>query len=585
MHTMDTATGPVLLFPGQGGFDGVALDRARHEHPEIHAVFERIDAVTTELFSRRVSDVLFGDRPVELATLLQDECWVSQLAIYGAGLAAHQVLTAQGVRPSVLMGHSLGEITALVAAGAYSVEDGARIVIRRTTVIAERDAGGGAMVALATSPDRAAHLVGLVADPLLAVATENHDLQTVLSGPRPALGHVRAIAQQLKVGCVDLDAAFAFHNPSLADAAPQFADYVRGFARQPLTAPVYSPILQRFYEPEENLADRLADHFTLPVKFSTAVRALHGRGERTFVEAGGRATLTALVPKVLQDTAGDELTVLSTLSVGRGNVLRLPGTLASLQGLGLATGDGLHSLRRHLVPELTEREFATFWATARQDVLDLVGRQVAAFRGTTTTAAAEPAAAAPAAVAAVPGRADLFASVRALYAEALEYPEEVFTPDALLEAELGVDSVKQVELMSRASQHFGLPARSSDFRLADYETLDKIVGLIETELGGTAAAPTAVAPAVPGRADLFASVRALYAEALEYPEEVFTPDALLEAELGVDSVKQVELMSRASQHFGLPARSSDFRLADYETLDKIVGLIEEELGRLEGAAA
>ncbi|MFE4263646.1 acyl carrier protein, partial [Streptomyces sp. NPDC056883] len=182
----------------------------------------------------------------------------------------------------------------------------------------------------------------------------------------------------------------------------------------------------------------------------------------------------------------------------------------------------------------------------------------------------------------------------------LEYPEEVFTPEALLEAELGVDSVKQVELLSRASAHYGLPARSSDFRLGDYETLDKIAGLIEEELRSLAgsaepvpeqqpyaAAVPAAAAGRPVRAEVFATVRSLYAEALEYPEEVFTPEALLEAELGVDSVKQVELLSRASTHYGLPARSSDFRLGDYETLDKIAGLIDNELGRLqlESAAA
>ncbi|MFG2754216.1 acyl carrier protein, partial [Streptomyces xanthophaeus] len=176
-----------------------------------------------------------------------------------------------------------------------------------------------------------------------------------------------------------------------------------------------------------------------------------------------------------------------------------------------------------------------------------------------------------------------------------------FTPDALLEAELGVDSVKQVELLSRASTHYGLPARASDFRLGDYETLDKIAGLITDELGSLAgpsgpaepapapapapaAAPAASAPA---EEEVFAVLRTLYAQALEYPEEVFTPDALLEAELGVDSVKQVELLSRASTHYGLPARASDFRLGDYETLDKIAGLITDEVGRLQldGAAA
>ncbi|MGW6950568.1 acyl carrier protein, partial [Streptomyces xanthophaeus] len=159
-----------------------------------------------------------------------------------------------------------------------------------------------------------------------------------------------------------------------------------------------------------------------------------------------------------------------------------------------------------------------------------------------------------------------------------------------------VDSVKQVELLSRASTHYGLPARASDFRLGDYETLDKIAGLITDELGslaGPAEAAPAPAPAAapaasaPAEEEVFAVLRTLYAQALEYPEEVFTPDALLEAELGVDSVKQVELLSRASTHYGLPARASDFRLGDYETLDKIAGLITDEVGRLQldGAAA
>ena len=66
-----------------------------------------------------------------------------------------------------------------------------------------------------------------------------------------------------------------------------------------------------------------------------------------------------------------------------------------------------------------------------------------------------------------------------------------------------------------------------------------------------------------------------------------TPGVLLEAELGVDSVKQVELLSRASEHYGLPARGADFRLADYETLDRIADLIHHELSghRLQGASA
>ncbi|MFJ6796885.1 ACP S-malonyltransferase, partial [Streptomyces sp. NPDC091268] len=450
MSIAQPASGPVLLFPGQGGYDGVAFHRAVDAYPQIRAVFDLIDPVTQEVCGRRLTDILFREPPVELAQLLKDEPWVSQLAIYGTGLAAHRILTDSGVRPSVLVGHSLGEITALVASGAYSVEDGARIVLRRTSAIAGRDAGQGAMIALAASPVRSRNLVALLENDALAVATENHDAQTVLSGPREAIAQVRAVAEQLGIGFVGLDASFAFHNPTLADAAPGFAAYVRDLPRRPMSVPVYSPITERFYEEGESLADRLAEHFTRPVRFSAAVRFLHERGERTFVETGGRATLASLVPKALQARAGEDLTVLSTLSVGRGNALRLPDTLAALRGAGLATRDGLDSVRQYLAPGLTADEFSVFWAEAGREVREVVDRRLSAFRGSAgraaaVTAAAEPtaapAAAAVPATAAVPAaapaagrpaRAEVFATVRSLYAEALEYPEEVFTPEALL---------------------------------------------------------------------------------------------------------------------------------------------------------
>ncbi|MFD5603480.1 acyltransferase domain-containing protein, partial [Streptomyces sp. NPDC127064] len=530
-------TGPVLLFPGQGGFDGVALRRAADGYPQVRAVFERIDTVTREAHGRELSPTLFRDTPVELAELLKDEPWVSQLAIYGTGLAAHHILTEHGVRPSALMGHSLGEITALVAAGGYSVEDGARIVLSRTAAIAGRDGGTGAMVALAASPARSRHLIALVENERLAVATENHAAQTVLSGPREAIAQVKAIAEHLNIGCAPLDAGFAFHNPALASAAPDFAAAVRGLARGRLDTPVYSPILQRFYDQDESLADRLADHFTLPVRFSSAVAFLHEHGARTFVEAGGRAALTSLVPKSLG--TADGLTVLATLAMGRGNTLRLSDTLAELRQAGLATGDGLESLRQYLAPELSAAEFSTFWTTTGHEVAALVNRRLSDFRtaledgaGAQDSAPVEPGASA----AGVPGREEVFVTVRGLYAQALEYPEEVFTPGVLLEAELGVDSVKQVELLSRASEHFGLPPRGSDFRLADYETLDKIADLIHHELNGhrgaaaqdtAAVEPAVVEPAgvepgasaagVPGREEVFVTVRGLYAQALEYP--------------------------------------------------------------------
>ncbi|MEU1947150.1 acyltransferase domain-containing protein [Streptomyces sp. NPDC020125] len=487
-----TGVTTAFLFPGQGGFDGEALRRAKERHPQIGRVFERLDAVTEELYASRISEVLFGERKADLRDLLDNDPWASQVAIYGAGLAAYEILAAQGATPDVLAGHSLGEITALVAAGAFSVEDGVRIVAQRVAVIERQSGVDGRMVALAAGAERTRKLLELVDEPLLAVATENHDEQTVVSGPATILDRVVAIAGQLDVGAIEIDTPFPFHTPALAPAAPEFAAYVRKLDQHPLNRPVYSPILQRYYEPGDVLAELLAEHFTRPVRFAAAVRHLRESGAEVFVEAGGRAALSKLVAKV---TDGAELRSLPTLALTGGR-LALDGTLEALREAGLAAPErgGLAEL---LAPSVPSDVFAAYWSEHGHMVLELVRTELDAFRKSTETepaagpepaaepeAASEPAAPAPSASSASEPRPEgydrerLFEELRTLYAEALEYPEDVFEDEVQLEAELGVDSVKQVELLSRVSSRYGLPPRESGFRLATYNTMGKITDFV-----------------------------------------------------------------------------------------------------------
>ncbi|MFI6373759.1 acyltransferase domain-containing protein [Streptomyces sp. NPDC050546] len=493
---MPENTSTAFLLPGQGGFDGAALRRADATHPQVRRVFERLDAETEKLFSRRISDLVLAPGEAGLRDLLARDSWMSQVAIYGAGLAAHEILTDHGVRPDVLAGHSLGEITALVAAGAFSVEDGVRIVAQRVAVIERHDGIDGRMVALSAGADRVRMLLGLLDEPLLAVATENHDEQTVVSGPDAVLDQVTAIAAQLGIGAIEIDAPFPFHTPALAPAAPEFEAYVRTLEQHPLRGRVYSPILQRHYEPGEPLAGRLADHFVQPVRFAAAVRRLHGDGVTTFVEAGGRPALAKLVTRL---TRGSDVRSLATLALDDGDRLALDTTLRELRAAGLADpgpeGSGLAEL---LAPSVPSELFDAYWKAHGHEVRERIRTDLRAFgdgqekpepqREPEQAGKPEPEPErAPAPAASAPANAaldrdEVFAELRTLYAQALEYPEEVFEAGVQLEAELGVDSVKQVELLSRVSQRYGLPPREADFRLDPYNTLDTIADFVIAEL-------------------------------------------------------------------------------------------------------
>lgn len=450
-----------VLFPGQGAFDGELLRQANQRHPQVGAVFAAIDPVAKEFFGRPISPILFGAEPVDLA---QHDPWVSQLAIFGSDLAAHRVLVDQGLRPDVLVGHSLGEIAALVAANAFSVEDGARIVAHRVLAV-QATGADGYLLALSTDGDRAQRIVDLIADPTLAVAVTNHDGQVVLSGATAVMDTVEAVARQLRIGTVRLNSPFPFHSPIMNPAVADFAARIRDLAQSPTDVPVYSPILRRYYEPTEAFAELLADHLVRPVAFAEALRRVQADGAQVFVEAGALAALTKLVGKVLSPS----VTALATLARGTGDSLALDATLVALRADGLLPAESGNGLAEMLAPSADAETFAAFWSAHGQEIRSIVAEKLAAF----TRPAPPKAAAAP-----VLDRSTLAAEIRGVYGTALEYPEEVFTDEVLLEAELGVDSVKQVELMTRVIDRYGIPRNADGVKLSDYDTMGKVIDFV-----------------------------------------------------------------------------------------------------------
>src|ERR1700719_4543834 len=112
-----------LLFPGQGACYPGVLEEAAEVFPQVAAVFAEIDAVAKARMGRAVSDVLWSRKPKTLETLLAEDPDIVQLSIFGTSVAVYRVLEAHGLRPAILMGHSFGEIAALVCAGAFTATE------------------------------------------------------------------------------------------------------------------------------------------------------------------------------------------------------------------------------------------------------------------------------------------------------------------------------------------------------------------------------------------------------------------------------------------------------------------------------
>ncbi|MFB8240567.1 acyltransferase domain-containing protein [Kitasatospora purpeofusca] len=481
-------TSIAVLFPGQGAFYGRALADLRDEFPEVGPVLAEIGDAARPLLGDRAVDQLFATRTPDTEQLLREAPEALQLAIYAVSTATYAVLRARGLRPNVLIGHSLGEIAALVAAGAFTPAEGAEIVCHRSIALREAGLGDAYMAAIGTDAGRAQRLVDLVGDPLTGIAVENHAGQTVLSGRAETLDTIGRLAAVLKIDFARLKSPYAFHSPLLGPAAEKFAARIADIRQRPLETTVHSPIIGRAYEDADRLTELLAGHFTARVRFGDTVRELAGTGVSVFVESGALDALSRITGRIVESPVTTVPTLLP--EAGGAAVLRQAlDRLASVGAVAAGSGGGSSAdqLRAALLSDVPAEDFEEFWngrgvevrAFAREAYLTYLGAKeepsVGAANGSLNGSANGSVATVPAAAV---DRDTLVRQLADIYAEALEYPAEVFEEATDLEAELGVDSVKQTELLVRVGNRYELPPRPSDVRPAAYNTLGKIADLI-----------------------------------------------------------------------------------------------------------
>lgn len=287
----------VVLFPGQG----VALAGARE------AALERCPS----LFER-CCELLDAD-PFEHAAL---STRFAQPAIFLAGVAAWRALEdAAPNAPLALAGHSLGELTALAAAGVFEPDDALALVVLRGALMAdaaERQGDGGMLAILKGTLADARELAG---EHGAQIANDNAPGQTILSGPRAALDAVAADARERGLRAMRLDVAGAFHSPAMASACAPFLDALAGVAASAPRATVYSGMTAA---PFRDLRAELAQALVRPVRWRETMLALHAAGGRRFLDAGPDRVLARLVARNLQGAEGLALVDLTSEEVADG---------------------------------------------------------------------------------------------------------------------------------------------------------------------------------------------------------------------------------------------------------------------------
>jgi [acyl-carrier-protein] S-malonyltransferase len=269
-----------LLFPGQGSQTADMRETVERSRPDLLEL--ALEEVGPDLFERATD----GTR------------W-AQPAIYCAALAGAREL---GVEGDVMAGHSLGEITALVAADAIGAEDGVRLVAARGRLMQEaaEETGDGGMTAVRARDDNRDAIAEVAAEAGVQIANDNAPDQLVLSGAVSALDTAEALLKERGIRGKRLPVAGAFHSPLMDPAVEPFRAAVEAIEIGEPRVPVYSCVTA---EPFDDIRVRLVEAITHPVRWLDVMRALDARGVTEFVETGPGKVLTNLVKKALAPEA------------------------------------------------------------------------------------------------------------------------------------------------------------------------------------------------------------------------------------------------------------------------------------------
>lgn len=290
----DTPAQLALVFPGQGSQSVGMLAELSELHPSVKATFEEAsDGAGVDLWA------LSQGGPDEMLNRTE----YTQPALLAAGIAVWRLWQAQGgMPPSVLAGHSLGEYTALVAAGALSLKDGAHLVRIRGQLMQEAAPPGvGAMAAVLGADDAVVEAACVEASGAQVVVPANYNSpgQIVIGGDAAAVDRALALLQAQGVRkAVKLAVSVPSHTPLMREAANRLAQAMAGMAWSQPALPVVQNVDAAVHASLDDIRDALVRQLYLPVQWTACVQAMAARSVGRVGECGPGKVLAGLAKRI-----------------------------------------------------------------------------------------------------------------------------------------------------------------------------------------------------------------------------------------------------------------------------------------------
>ncbi|WP_089717312.1 type I polyketide synthase [Candidatus Entotheonella palauensis] len=570
-----TSDGKVaFLFPGQGSQYVGMLDDLRQRYQTIGAIWERADQTLEPVFEEKLSATVFPNPfPATPEALAEAETRLRateycQPAMLTSGLALLELYRLHGLQPDIVGGHSLGEYTALVAAGVLSLPDALRAVAMRGTEMAALQPEDPGLMATVSASEAEVEAILDSCPGYVIAANKNSPRMTVIAGETPAVHAALSLCQERGIQASLVSVSHAFHSRIVALADQPLLRFLRTLTFHPPTIPVSNNVDGGFYpevseaEAQDKILALLGPQMSHSVEWTKQVRTMHEAGARVWVECGpkrslsifnhdiltGESHLTVTTNHPKQGGVATWLAALARLWTG-GHAIALPPLQSEVYTSAFQAG---HAVSTQPVSQVAV-------ASREKDVADIVLQSAAVLSG----------------------------YPRRLLAPVLELTRDLGFGEsgiaALLEhLGVGQPATPLVTLADAIEwyQSQGAPAVAST-RLAQMlpEAMPQARVASEPEPMVEPDTAQVAAPGDHGQAtgDVQAHVIEVLSEKTGYPPDVLGVDLDLEGELGIDTVKQAEVIGLIYEHYNLPLPEGSV-LREINTIEQLVGAIAPHIG-------
>jgi len=327
-----------FLFPGQGSQYTNMLRDLIDDFPIIRETYQEADQIMEPLLGKPLTEYIFIDSEDEESISKAEEALkdttITQPAVLTANIAIMRLLASHHIHPEMLIGHSLGEYAALVAASSLTFKEALEIVSARGHAMSALEVEDNGCMAAVLAPIEEVQKIISTIDEYVVLANVNSPVQSVIGGETVAIDKAILLFKEAGMQAVKIPVSHAFHTRIVAPASDMLRKMIEKANLLPPQIPIAANVTGDLYPSHHGtMVNMLSDHISSPVQFVQGVKSLYNQGGRVFVEVGPKRVLNSLTKDILKEH--DDITIVATNHPRKGGIESIYEALCQLYALGL----------------------------------------------------------------------------------------------------------------------------------------------------------------------------------------------------------------------------------------------------------